>query len=312
MKVGIIGFGSIGQRHYNNLKRYTKDIIVLSRRTDINGKQFVNTWGVFKKRGFFEIIFITNETYKHLTTIRKCIDLKPKAIFVEKPLAPNSQGLEALAKILKQEKISLFVGYNFQFYKPFLEIRKILKSRQLGKIYFVRAAAGRDLRQWRQRDYRKIYSADKRKGGGVMLDFVHDINYPAWLLGKELIPQTAVIRKISGLQINSEDIAESIFTTADNIIVAVHQDYLRVPGERSLEIIGQKGTLVWHYSGQVITVYSETSRQEKRVDGDYNKTYLSELQYFLRQFKSGKFFSNIEEAIRDVKNIEYLKRHASW
>ena len=38
--------------------------------------------------------------------------------------------------------------------------------------------------------------------------------------------------------------------------------------------------------------------------------YLSELQYFFNQVKKGKFFTNIAEATRDVKNIECLKRYA--
>jgi len=143
-----------------------------------------------------------------------------------------------------------------------------------------------------------------------MLDFVHDINYPAWLLGQELIPQTAVIKKVSRLQINSEDVAESIFTTKNNTIVSVHQDYLRTSGERSLEIIGAKGTLAWSYSGGAVTVYAKTRKLTKKVDCDYNKMYVAELRYFFKQVKKGTLFTNVDEATRDVRHIEYLKKCA--
>src|SRR3989338_4811212 len=89
MKVGLIGFGSIGQRHYANLQKYTTDVVILSQRKDLPVAKTARTWSEFKKHGPFEIIFITNETFKHIPTLSKCLALKPKAIFMEKPLSHN-------------------------------------------------------------------------------------------------------------------------------------------------------------------------------------------------------------------------------
>ena len=295
MKVGIIGFGSIGKRHYENLLLHTKNIVVLSKRKDVNLPHQVENWQDFKKTGPYGGIIIANETSKHVATIKKCVALKPRALFVEKPLSHNLKDLNALVELLRKNRTSVFVGYCFHFFRPFFKIKKIIKSGKLGKIYYMRVSVGQDLKEWRPgRDYGKIYSAKKEFGGGVMLDLVHDINYPAWLLDDVLAPKRALVRKMSDLKINTEDIAENIFIAQrTGVMVSVHQDYLRIPGRRFLEIVGSKGSLMW-----------DSSDAEDR-----NKMYQREINFFVGLVKSGKYFSNMEEAILDVKNVEYLKKH---
>src|SRR3989344_4204567 len=81
MKVGIIGFGSIGKRHYENLLLHTKNIVVLSKRKDVNLPHQVENWQDFKKTGPYGGIIIANENSKHVATIKKCVALKPRALF---------------------------------------------------------------------------------------------------------------------------------------------------------------------------------------------------------------------------------------
>ncbi|QQG42897.1 MAG: Gfo/Idh/MocA family oxidoreductase [Candidatus Giovannonibacteria bacterium] len=299
MKIGLIGFGSIGQRHYNNLVKRTKNVIVFSRRDDVNLPRQVKNWREFKKCGPYDGIIIANETSKHVVTIKKCIALsagwRTKALFIEKPLSHNLKNLNSLGRLLLKNRISAFVGYCFHFFGPFIKIKKIIKSGKLGRIYYLRASVGQDLKEWRPgRDYRKIYSARKNLGGGVLLDLVHDINYPAWLLDDVLIPQRSLVKKISDLKINTEDLAESVFVgKKTGVIVSVHQDYLRIPGRRSLEIAGSKGSLIWNSSDAE----------------DRGKMYQREINFFIGLIKGGKYFSNWDEAVWDVKNIEYLKKH---
>lgn len=310
MKIGLIGFGSIGQRHYDNLQKYTKNIVVLSKRKDLKSVSVANDWNGFVKQGPYEVIFVTNETFKHLPTIAKCVKLKPRAIFVEKPLSHNTKGLKRLAGILKNKKISLYVGYNFQFLKPLIEIKKILQNNKLGKIYYLRLSVGQDLRVWRSRDYRLNYAAKKSWGGGVMLDLIHEINYAGWLLGEALIPKTAVIKKVSVLKINTEDCADSIFITRGGTIVSVHQDYLRPTLKRNLDIVGEKASLAWDYGDSILVIQYQDKTIKKKIIIERNLMFTEELKYFFNALKQKKYFTNLEEAIRDISNIEYLKKYA--
>ncbi len=312
MKIGIIGFGSIGSRHFNNLQRHKADIAILTKRSDIAHKYCVSSWSKFSASAPYDAIFITNETVKHVSTINKCIGLKPKALFIEKPISHNTKGLDELVRKLKKSKISAWVGYNFHFFEPFIQIKKIIKNQKLGRIYFMRVAVGQDLSEWRQRDYRKCYSSKKECGGGVILDLVHDINYPSWLLGEKIYPKTCVMKKMSDLNINSEDIAESVLSTKSGTIISVHQDYLRIPYRRSLEIAGSKASLNWDSDKNTIIVSKADKKViiSKKIKNERNDMFIKEIVFFINAIKKGKYFSNLDEAVHDIKIIESLKKYA--
>ena len=313
MKIGIIGFGSIGERHWKNLQSHGADIVVLTKRTDVDAVLRVAAWEDFAKHGPYDAIFITNETAKHVETIERCIGLEPRALFVEKPVSHSSAGLEAIARKLKEHSISVWVGYNFQFFAPFLRIKKIVQSGALGKIYSVRASVGQDLSEWRARDYRLCYSSQKEGGGGVMLDLVHDINYPAWLLGETLRAEACVMRRVSDLGIDVEDCVESVFSAGSGTMVSVHQDYVRVPYKRSLEIAGSEASVCWDTDTQTIVALNrkkDALLSEKFVV-DRNDMYKKEIEFFLAALGGTAYFSNIDEAIRDVELVEALKAYAT-
>lgn len=313
MKIGIIGFGSIGERHWKNLQSHEADIVVLTKRTDIDDVTRVAAWEDFAKHGPYDAIFITNETAKHVESIERCIGLKPRALFVEKPVSCTSAGLEAIARKLREHSISVWVGYNFHFFEPFLRIKEIVQNGVLGKIYYVRVSVGQDLSAWRARDYRLCYSSQKGGGGGVMLDLVHDINYPAWLLGKPLRAEACVMRRVSDLGIDVEDCVESVFSAGSGTIVSVHQDYVRIPYKRSLDIVGSEASICWDTDTQMVVVLNRTKDallSEKFVV-DRNDMYKKEIDFFLAALGDNSYFSNIDEAIRDVELVETLKAYAT-
>lgn len=314
MKVGIIGFGSIGQRHFENLKRRKDvEIVIFSKRTDVNDSKVVSTWEELGNKRGFDAFFITNETSKHVETIERCLQLYPKALLIEKPLSHTSRGLENIAKSIEESSVSVWVGYNFHFFRPFIRIKEIIKSNVLGRIYYLRVAVGQDLSEWRQRDYTKCYSSSKDGGGGVLLDLVHDINYPAWLLDEELIPQACVMKQISTLDIAVEDWAESVLSTDSGIMVSVHQDYVRVPYKRSLEIVGDRASLSWDTDANNMAVLDRKKNLTlfEHIEEDRNRMFEKEIDFFIDSLRAGKNFSNIKEAIRDVAIIETLKSYAA-
>ncbi len=311
IKIGLIGFGSIGKRHYENLTARGERVVVFSNRNSIKVSHQARNWKDFSSQGPYGAIFVTNETHKHIPTIKKAIALNPKAIFIEKPLAPDfkPKELNALLESLKKKKISAWVGYCLHFFRPLLEVKKLLQKNAIGRIYYMRVSYGNDLRSWRKRDYRLNYSAKKSQGGGIMLDAIHDLNYPAWLLEDELRPLAGAIKKISSLQIDTEDYAESILVSKKKkVLVSVHQDYLRIPGKRSLEIAGEKGTIVWDSLRGEISIETSNKIIRKKVPVERNEMYEKELDFFLKAVKKGKLFSNLREAMRDLEIIKILKK----
>lgn len=308
MKIGLIGYGSIGERHHRNLAALSRDVVVLTKRRDLHGVDAVPTWRAFAARGPFDVLIVANETFKHVSTLEHCLALKPKAVFAEKPLSHSARSAASIARAYRRARVSLWVGYNLHFFRPLERVKRIIASRKLGKIYSMRASVGQDLRGWRSRDYRKIYSSSKKAGGGVLRDLVHDINYPAWLLGEPLRAKAAVVKNVSRLQISAEDIAESVLVSPSGVIVSLHQDYLRIPGRRSLEIVAEKGSLLWDSESDRITLAGANGKKKiEAVPVDRNAMYVNELRAFLSRVRSKKYFSNADEAVRDLVEIERIR-----
>ena len=312
MTIGVIGLGSIGERHTRNIQRMYPhaSVDILTKRTSWNGAA-KGTTPIQNERKFFQrehdIYFITNETNKHARTILKCLAQKPRGIFVEKPLSHTMADIPRIATIAKKQRTVLIVGYNLQYFKPLRELKKLLKKGSIGTLLAMRIAVGRDIRAWRMRDYRKTYSAQGSKGGGVVLDLIHDLNYPSWLLGESLQFLAGGSARRSRLAIHAEDIAESIFRTKSSVIVSVHQDYLAIPGGRSCEVIGSKGSIIWRWdfpnSKSTLEVRIGSKNRTRRIPhGNINRMYSEEVRAFMRHVGAGKGYTNLPEATHDLKN----------
>lgn len=313
MIIGIIGFGSIGSRHYENIRQlYPKaKINILTKRNDLPEQGHTFLWP--SEQNFFnqknDIFFITNETHKHAETILKCLQRNPKGIFVEKPLSNSLANIAKIEKIISEKKLVFFVGYCLQFYKPLLILKNKLK--QIGTPLFIRASVGQDLRTWRKGDYKKNYSYDSQKGGGVILDLIHELNYPAWLLGENLSFVAGINSRLKAFDIKSENIAEGAFRSEKGTLVSVHQDYLQNPGRRYCEIVGTKGTLWWDGQTQTIRFTNAKKVDEQKITMKRNTMFQDELKFFMRKVNENKGFNNLNEAANDLKNALALKKHAN-
>jgi predicted dehydrogenase len=143
-----------------------------------------------------------------------------------------------------------------------------------------------------------------------MLDLVHDLNYPSWLLGEALAPKACVIKKLSALKIETEDFAESLLGTKSGVMVNVHQDYVRRPARRSLEIVGEKGSILWDSESAMITVTQNGAATVLEAAVGRNSMYQAEVDFFFASMKNKKYFSNFNEGRQDVVLIEQLKKYA--
>ena len=99
---------------------------------------------------------------------------------------------------------------NFNFYR----INKIKNK----KIYFVNAECSSYLPSWRKNvNYENSSSASKEKGGGVLLDLSHELDYLNSIFGISKI-HSVFNKKISGLKINTDDILISTFSSHQGMI----------------------------------------------------------------------------------------------
>lgn len=303
MRILIIGFGSIGKRHYNNLTTlgYRKISIFEPDEKQIKGFNFdrINKLSI-KLLSDFNLVFICTPNNLH---IKQAI-IAAKAgcnLFIEKPLSHNLQRIAELDNICQKKHLVTMVGCNLRFH-PCLEfIKKYLSDNKLGKIHSIFLEFGYYLPYWRlDQDYRKNYAAKKQSGGGIILDDIHEFDLLFWFNGFNRVLDSKFIYNNSGkLQIETEDNCLASFSFANKVLGLVKCDYLQKAYSRHCKIVGENGNLTWNFKENIVRFENEKSQKKlfQIKNYDFNDSYINELKYFFSCIeKKAVTFNNISMA----------------
>lgn len=194
----IVGYGSIGQRHAKNFKNLGCAVSIVSRRQlETTETVYSSIEHAFQKQNF-DFVFICSETVSHAESLDVLLSLGFSGlVIVEKPIFDLSvQNYE------KYKGLNIRVSYNLRFNPLLKTLKSELKNQ---KILSAHVYAGQYLPSWRPKaDYRKSYSAFTEKGGGVLLDLSHELDFCQWLFGKDL-NVLCQAGKWSSLEIQSMD-----------------------------------------------------------------------------------------------------------
>ena len=297
MKILVVGCGSIGERHIRNLKRLPVDkiiacdtnperLILIKERYDIQ-----ETYMELQKAIEQEIdaVLVCTPPSVHIPVALDAIDSKAH-VFIEKPMSNSLDGVDELIKRASKNELIICVGYNFRFHKGLKMVKEIVDRGEIGKILFARAEFGQYLPDWRPwQDYKQSYTAKKDLGGGIILDGSHEIDYMRWLLG-DIEQIFCFAKKVSTLEVETEDIAEILIKFKRGAIGEIHLDFVRPDYSRTCEIIGEKGTIKWSYQDRFVKVYSMDAKRWKtfNIKADPNDMYVQEMQHFVNCIKTGK------------------------
>lgn len=290
LKVCFIGVGSIAKRHIRNLRviceeKQIKLSIDAFRRAHepMEGvdKIYCNRDKMPKD---YDIIFITNPTDQHLETL-KLFHEHGKNFFIEKPIVSWSQIDEA--RLLELKKGSVYYVACPLRYSAVIQWLK--KNVNPDDVISVRSISSSYLPDWRPgQDYRKTYSAQKEKGGGVSIDLIHEWDYLIYLFGWPENIKTFIGKK-SNLEIDSDDYAIYIAEYA-NMIAELHLDYFGRKTIREIELFTREDTILGDIANNKITFLRENEVidfREKR--DDYQRR---ELLYLLDKISYGVVTEN--------------------
>lgn len=288
----VAGFGSIGQRHAKNLLQLKAGEVSVAEPSAQGFKAaqelFPNTsfrdFDTALKARKYDAVFICTPNHTHVSLALKAAS-EGMNLFIEKPLSHSLQDVETLEREAAKKNLTVLVGCNLRFYPGLPEIKKLLSEQALGKMFYARVEFGYWLPDWRpQSDYRQSYSARREMGGGIILDAIHELDYASWLLG-DLKLKTALVDKVSNLEIDTEDNAEMIFQSSSGALVSMHLDYLQRNYSRSCRIAGEKGTLHWDFNTRQVSHYDAQDKTTKIYEADpnyiLNQMYLDETKHFL-------------------------------
>jgi predicted dehydrogenase len=254
------------------------------------------------------VAFITNPTDKHADTALACAK-SGCDLLVEKPLSHNLEGVDELITVSSDRNLITYVGCQLRFDPVLNTVRERLRDGELGTALSFHATAGSYLPDWRpDLDYRDSYSADPDRGGGVVLDLIHEIDYVHWLFGP-LQCTGSELMYTDTLDIETEAIAEAIVKTSDGVIGSIHLDYCRRQPRRSLEVVCEKGTLVAELEQRTLTVEYSSSTETETFDYGRDERFRDQLESFLEHVDTREACENdLQEAKEMLKVALVIKK----
>ncbi len=299
MDVLIIGYGSAGKRHAKILsskKKVKKIYIVTNQRVKPYSKlTFIKKIDNLNP----DIIVIANETYKHYS-VCKFLEkkFKNKIILCEKPL------FNKFVKFVPK-KNKFFVTYNFRFNKCLQYVKKKIN---LDKVFYVEAESSSYLPYWRKgTDYSKNYSAFTTKGGGVLLDMSHEIDYINWLF-KNFKIRKIYKNRISQLNILSEDIALIFGSIKKSSLVKIKLTYFNKLPKRSLTICCNDGRQIYiDLLNSIIKIIIKNKATFFRLE-KYSQMKTTNYMYSEILANNFKNICSLKEGLNLLRQIEESKK----
>ena len=310
-KILIVGYGSAGKRYHKIIKKNFSSIEL-----KIFSLNKINKGNIFLKKNSEiksfnpDLTIICNPATKRIKIIKFLIDLKSH-ILIEKPLASNLNEAKKILSYTKKTGLIIKVGYNLRFLNSLKTLNHFVKSKKLGKIYFVDIFAGQNLLQWRNNsNYKHTVSAKKKLGGGVLLELSHEIDYASWIFGKfNKIFCTAV--KASSLKINVEDVAKILLFTRKKYSINISIDFCRKDQIRKCYIAAENGSLIWDGLKNKLVFFNLLKRKWVNIffkKNNINNTYFLQLKEMIRLCSTKKRFksnlANLSNACSVLKLID--------
>lgn len=289
MKFLIAGFGSIGRRHFRNLKALGEKDILLYRtgRSQLDDAELA---GHVVERDLAaalahkpDAVIVANPTALHLDVAIPAAQAGCH-ILLEKPISHSLAGVDELAAVAKASGSRILVGFQFRFHPGLQQAAQIIQSGALGAPLSARAHWGEYLPNWHPyEDFRGSYAARADLGGGVVLTLCHPFDYLRWLLG-EVNSVWGSLGRSSELAIEVESQAEVGLEFSNGALASVHLDYLQRPGGHWLQIVCANGTLHWDAaSGALVQRSADGSEREYPPPSGFerNELFLEQTRHFV-------------------------------
>ncbi|NMB53732.1 MAG: Gfo/Idh/MocA family oxidoreductase [Leptolinea sp.] len=290
MRFLIAGFGSIGRRHLRNLRALGENDLVLLRShkstlpdDEIAGLP-VETEIEAALAHRPDAVIISNPTALHLDVAIPAARAGC-ALLMEKPVSHNLERLAELKQALKSGGAELLMGYQFRFHPGLRKVQNWLRKDAIGRPLSFRAQWGEYLPNWHPwEDYRASYTARPELGGGVVVTLSHPIDYLRWFFG-EVESLWAFSGRLSDLQVQVEDYAETGLRFANGVAGSLHLDYYQQPPAHTLQITGTKGCINWDSADGKARLYrAETGSWEDiplPENFDRNDLFIAEMKHFI-------------------------------
>lgn len=207
MFIPVIGAGSIGRRHHDNLSALGVRTALLPWRaftpTQLDGA---------------DAVVIATATQVRLELVRLAAE-RGLPFYVEKPLSHDAETVEAILAAAGPMARRSMVGFMMRYHPAF----RMLARLDLSAVYDASFGIGHDVRLWRKNwSFAASYAA-LPQGGGVLLDLCHELD-----MALTLLPQARVggVSSLGHAGFPGVDFASRVGLEGGGLLGSVAMDYL--------------------------------------------------------------------------------------
>ncbi|EAJ2845523.1 hypothetical protein C5533_03560 [Campylobacter coli] len=275
------------------------EIHIVSSQKDLNYLTFPSIKKV-ENISMYDYFIIATPTSSHIYDVKLLDSLvSNKIILVEKPLFSKE------IDFFSQNNNHFFVAYVLRYHPLVLKLKNMIKENNFP--YFVQIVCESYLPNWRPGiDYRKNYSAIKELGGGVLFDLSHEVDYAEWLFGK-FKKITGINKKISELEITSDDIGNFIIETENNVNINFLVNYFSKKIKREITIYTKTSNFVLNLVENTFEIINIDGEIVKEVISlERNDLFKAMHEDILKKDKN-KILPDIQESKNTMQTLMRMK-----
>lgn len=266
MRVLVIGSGSIGRRHHDNLQTLGASSRLLSwRESGIGGALAAMTDA--------EAVVVATATDIRLPLIEAAA-ARGLPVYVEKPLAFRPEEVAAIAEAAAPVAERSMLGYMMRYHPAV----RALADADLSDVFQFALTIGHDVTQWRANwRFSESYAA-RADGGGVLLDLCHELDLAACLF-----PGLSVTRveSLGHPAFPGVDFASRISLRRQGLVGDVSMDYLTPLLHRRTTLRGTERMHDFDFAGQVYQVTEPSGVRLLDLPLERNAMFLDAMRDFL-------------------------------
>ncbi|HET6881980.1 MAG TPA: Gfo/Idh/MocA family oxidoreductase [Pirellulales bacterium] len=283
LSVAIVGYGSTGRRHAENLGRLGVARRVIVRRQHAANPAFTSPVDALVVHSVqqsiaagIDLAIVCNPTSLHIATAREYL-ASGVAVLVEKPLAGELAEAERFVADAELSGVPAGMAYCLRYHPAYLLAHEYVCRGELGRMERVRAWFESYLPEWHPwEDYRQSYAARAELGGGVLPTLDHEIDFINWCFGPP--PTTRGVSSRSGLLDADVDDEATLTMHYGSFESEIRLSLSQRDRRRGFEMVGSEATLSFSFEQQLLRLARrETGREEilwHEPEFDLNRMYL--------------------------------------
>jgi predicted dehydrogenase len=279
MRIGILSFAHLHAESYLGAMLAMPDVTMVGIADDNaeRGRYFAGQFGVTWFESYAALlaekpdaVIVCSENANH----RPLVEMAAAAgahVLCEKPLATTVEDARAIVAVCQRQGVQLMTAFPMRFSSPALEVKKLMESGGLGRIYGVNATNQGALPEFHQAEnlpfLKRDWFVDKAlAGGGALADhIVHLADLLRWYLGEEVTEVYAASNTIlHGGRVSVETGGLVMLTFESGTFASLDcswskPSYYPTWGGLAMDVVAAGGLVTMDAFKQVMTVYSHST-----------------------------------------------------